>query len=444
MRPVKSPIAALAVGMALEYGADHARAIVEQNLENSVTVLGSETDRIMSSISRTLFLHIFIEGRFGSFTTNMLREEELRRFISSAVEATRLIAKDPCRGLPDPTLYYRGGGADLGQYDSRIEEITPQERLAFAKAITSEVWGREKRLLSIEAEWGDETEHSTCADSAGFEGETLQTSYYASASCSIRGCGEEKPESWWYEGAMFLDKLDFRSCGATALSRGLESADPRRLKTGRYNVVIENTVSSRMVSPIITALSGGSLQQGNSFLRESIGKRVFGENLTIVDRPHTPGLPGSRYFDDEGVATKERDIIRNGVVSNYFISSYYSRKMGIPVTISGPSVLRFEAPSVIEKKELSLTALMKKAGRGILITDFNGGNYNRATGDFSYGIRGFLFEDGVKIHPIREMNITGNLITLWNNLIAAGCDGRAASKWMIPSLAFEGVDFSGT
>lgn len=443
MRPVKSPVAARAVEIALKYGADSARAIVEQNLENSVTVLGSETDRIMSSSSCTLFLYLFIDGRYGSFTTNMLKDEELCRFIASAVEATRLIARDECRGLPDPALYYRGGGTDLGQYDGRIETLTTDERIAFAKQAAGEVWGKDRRLLSIEVEWGDEAEHSTYADSAGFDGETLQTSYYISSNCSVKGRGDEKPESWWYEGSMFLDTLKLDGCGRTALERGLESANPRRLKTGSYNAVIENTVSSKMVSPILTALSGGSLQQGNSFLKESKGKRVFGGNLTLTDRPHTPGLPGSRYFDDEGVATCDRDIIREGVVSDYFISSYYSRKMGIPPTISGPSVLRFEGPSVIQKNELSLPTLLQKAGRGILITDFNGGNYNRATGDFSYGVRGFFFEDGKKVHPIREMNVTGNIITLWNSLIAVGNDGRISSKWMIPSLAFSGLNFSG-
>lgn len=443
MKPVKSPLAAMAVEIALKQGADSAKAIIEQSLSNSVTVLGSETDRIMSSSSLILYLDIYIDGRYGSFSTNMLREEELRKFIASAVEATRLIARDECRGLPDKELYYRGDAPDLGQYDSRFETLTTEERIGFAKSVADEVWGKEKRLLSIEAEWGDEVEHSTYADSAGFSGETLQSSFYASANCSIRGRGQEKPESWWYEGSMFLDSLNLKGCGATALSRGLESVNTKRLKTGRYNAVIENTVSSKMVSPILKALMGGSLQQGNSFLRESLGKKVFGDNLTLVDRPHTYGLPGSRYFDDEGVATRERDIIREGSVCNYFISPYYSRKMGIPATISGPSVLRFEGPSVIQKNELSLPTLMQKAGRGILITDFNGGNYNNATGDFSYGVRGFLFEDGHKVHAIREMNVTGNIITLWNNLIAVGNDGRVSSKWMIPSLAFEGLDFSG-
>ena len=135
MKPVKSPIAAMAVEMAVKLGADAARAIVEQNLENSVTVLNNETDRIMSSTSRTLFLSIFIDGRYGSFTTNMLREEELRRFVASAIEATRMIARDECRGLPDPSRYFSGGGADLRQYDSRIETLSPDERIAFAKSV---------------------------------------------------------------------------------------------------------------------------------------------------------------------------------------------------------------------------------------------------------------------------------------------------------------------
>lgn len=443
MIPVKSPVAAMAVDIALKTGADSAKAIIEQDIENSVTVLGDKTDRIMSSSSCTLFLSIFKDGRYGSFSTNMLREDELRRFIAKAVEATAMIAPDPCRGLPDPSRYYRGGGADLRQYDSRIGELTTEQRIAAAEASAAEVWGKDKHLLSIEVEWGDGVEHSTYADSAGFDGETIQTSFTLSANCSIKGRGEEKPESWWYEGSMFLDSLKAEGCSSTALSRGLESANPKRLRTGGYNAVIENTVSAKMVSPILKALSGGNLQQGNSFLRESLGKKVFGGNLTLVDSPHLPGFPGSRYFDDEGVATCERDIIREGVVGNYFISSYYSRKMGIPATISGPSVLKFEGPSVIQKNELSLPTLMQMAGRGILITDFNGGNYNQATGDFSYGVRGFFFENGSKVHPIREMNVTGNIVTLWNNLIAVGNDGRAASKWMIPSLAFAGLDFSG-
>ena len=443
MMNLYDPIVEKAIDMAIELGADQARAILEKDIENSVIVLDNEVDRLMSSSGSTLFLQLFVDGRYGYFTTNMLREDELRKFIASSLESTRLIAKDICRGLPEPELYFRGETFDLKQYDSRIETLTTDERIARAKAVSGEVYGREKKLLSIETEWGDEIEYSSFADSQGFRGETLQSSFTISANCSIKGRGDEKPESWWYEGDMFLDRITTSGCGRKAYQRGIEALNPKRLKSGRYDIVIENTVSSRMVSPILSALSGGNLQQGNSFLKDSLGKKMFSDGLTLVDRPHTAGRSGARFFDDDCVATKDRDIIRNGVVSNYFISPYYSRKMGIPATISGASVLEFIKPAGIEEKELNLQDILKKTGRGILITDFNGGNYNSATGDFSYGIRGFLFENGATVHPIREMNITGNVVTLWNNLMAIGDDGRKCSKWAIPTLAFSDVNFSG-
>ncbi len=429
--------------MAMELGADQARAIYEKDIENSVTVLNNEVDKLMSSVGSTLFLSLFIDGRYGSFSTNMLREDELRKFIASAVESTRLISRDECRRLPNPEICFKGEAADLGQYDGKAETLTPDERIANARSASEEVWGKNKKLLSIETEWGDQVEYSALADSQGFRGETLQTSFTLSANCSIKGRGDEKPESWWYEGSMFADRLKMDGIGATALQRGLNALNPKKLQSGKYNIVVENTVSSKMVSPILSALSGGNLQQSNSFLKDTLGTKVFGDNFTLVDRPHTPGMAGSRWFDDNGVATADRDIIRNGVVSSYFISDYYSRKMNIPATISGASVLRFPDSSGIDGKALNLQDIMKAVGNGILITDFNGGNYNRATGDFSYGVVGFLFENGMTVHPIREMNITGNFIRLWNNLLQVGGDGRTCSKWMIPSLAFADVNFSG-
>lgn len=443
MMNLYDPIVEKAIEMALELGADQARAILEKDIENSVIVHNNEVDRLMSSSGSTLFLQLFVDGRYGYFTTNMLREDELRRFIASSLESTWMIAQDKCRALPEPELCFHGEAFDLKQYDSRIETLTADERIARAMAASEEVYGKEKKLLSIETEWGDEIEYSSFADSQGFRGETLQSSFTISANCSIKGRGDEKPESWWYEGDMFYDNVPATGCGRKAFMRGIESLNPKRLKSGKYDIVIENTVSSKMVSPILSALSGGNLQQGNSFLKDTLGKKVFSDSFTLVDRPHTPGRSGARFFDDDCVATRDRDIIRDGIVCNYFISPYYSRKMGIPATISGASVLEFVKPAGIAEKKLNLQDILKGTGRGILITDFNGGNYNSATGDFSYGIMGFLFEDGVTVHPIREMNITGNIITLWNNLLAIGDDGRKCSKWAVPTLAFSDVNFSG-
>ena len=117
--------------------------------------------------------------------------------------------------------------------------------------------------------------------------------------------------------------------------------------------------------------------------------------------------------------------------------------MNVPATIDGPSVLRFGRIGNNPEKVLNLPALLEQTRQGILITDFNGGNCNPSTGDFSYGIRGFRFDQGGIVHPVREMNITGNMLELWNHLTAVGDDPRTSSRWTVPSLAFEGVNFSG-
>lgn len=434
---------AKALEMALESGAAQARATLTEDIENSVVALNGEVDRLFGSSGEVLSIQIYTEGRYGSYSTNCLQDDDLRKFIDGAVRTTRLLEADPCHGLPDKELYFTGEPVDLDKRDPLIGHITQRQRMETAVAACREAMGVDDRMLSIETEYGDMDEHTLMADTQGFIGETTLSHFTISAQCSVRGRGDEKPESYWFDSALKRSDLKAEGCGATALSRAIESLDKRKVRSGRYNMVIEPQVASKVLSPIISALNGANLQQGNSFLVGKKGAKVFGDGLTLVDRPLTRGAYGARCFDIDGIATRERYIIRNGVVGDGFITSYYARKMGVPVTVDGPSVLMFEKESVCQKKSLTLEDIMKSADKGILVTDFNGGNCNQVTGDFSYGIQGFLFEKGEKVHPIGEMNITGNIISLWNGIIAIGDDPWKALRWQMPTLAFEGVDFNG-
>ena len=212
-------------------------------------------------------------------------------------------------------------------------------------------------------------------------------------------------------------------------------------------MVVDCNAASRLVSPLFTALNASSIQQKMSFMDDTLGKRMFPEGFTIMDMARTAGKAGSRLFDTEGVATKDAPIIEDGVVKQYFINTYMSNKMGLEPTvedISRPCVMPYLKDEVLSlaEKDLCLEVIMKHCGSGVLVTGFNGGNCNPATGDFSFGVEGFAFSRGKVTHPVREMLITGNMIELWNNLIAAGTDARSSARWQIPSLAFEGVSFS--
>ena len=202
-------------------------------------------------------------------------------------------------------------------------------------------------------------------------------------------------------------------------------------------MLVDNLNARRLIAPIISALYGNSLQQRNSFLIDKLDQQLFPLSMNLIDDPHNEGVPGARFFDGEGVATKKRAIIEDGYLRTYFIDTYSANKMKVPPTISGPSTL------FLNKGGKDLDGLVKSLSAGILVTGFNGGNCNSSTGDFSYGIEGFWVENGIAVHPVSEMNVTGNMLALWQSLVETGNDPLDSSSWKIPSLLFEKVDFSG-
>jgi len=427
----------------LKSGAQNARITLNKGVQNSVILLDNKLDQLHHAADLSLYIQLFINERYGAFSTNRIKYDEVKLFIKKGIEATLFLEPDPYRILPEKELYYKGGKEDLHQFDSEIENITTEDRKKITFECSREIFGTNNKLLTAETEFGDMMDYTYMMDSNGFEGEVLQSSYTISTNCSVKGSGNSRPESWWYESSMFLDKLKVKGCAQTALERAIKSINPKKLTSGKYTMVLENTISSRVVAPIISALNGSSIQQNNSFLIDKLGKKMFPENMNLCDEPHLVGYSGSRYFDGEGIATKPIDIISNGIVNTYFLNTYFGKKLGISPTIESPSVLKFSKQEKISEKKLTLASIIKNARKGILVTGFNGGNYNSATGDFSYGIQGFYFDGGDIIHPINEMNVTGNFIQLWNNLLSIGDDPRNCSNWQIPTLAFENVDFSG-
>ncbi len=434
--------ASYALTCAIKNGCTAARISLNINTQSSYSVRNHKLDRLQQAAGSSLFIQLFIDNRYGTFSTNRIEKTELDDFIKKGCEATKLLAPDVLRSLPDSSLYYKESLESLNQYDSKYELLQPIDKKELAFKVSDEIFGKDSRIISVNTEFGDSYDFFYMLDSQGFEGTTEQTTFTVSAECSVKGRGDARPEAWWYESSMFYDELMKSGCGEKALQRALDRLNPKKMKSGKYHMVVENSVSSRLVAPIISALNGASIQQKNSFLTDTLGKRLFGTNVNFYDDAHNPKASGARYFDSEGIATKPMGIVTEGSIDTYFINSYMSKKLSMPVTIEGPSVLT----CFTQKSKNSNTTyldLLSQTNKGIFVTGFNGGNCNSSTGDFSFGVQGFWFENGKILHPIKEMNITGNIVDLWNNLIEAGDDPRWSSRWLIPSLAFSDVSFSG-
>ena len=423
--------------MARQAGAEKARATLCRSEEDLVATLNGEVDRVTHCVDSSLSFALFADGRFGSFSTNKLDPASLRDFLESSVKTVRTISKDECRDLPDPRRCCSKAitGDELGLTDCRRENMTPEERIRMA--LDASVY--RDGILSEEGEYSDSVYKTVVMDTDGVLCLHSETSFDYGVEITIEEDGE-KYSGYWWDSASHLDALDARSCGEKALARSRAQVGSGAVQGGRYNMVVDSEVASKMVSPVLRALNAFSIQQNNSFLVDSLGKRPFPEGLTIMDLPHIKGQTCSKLFDSEGVATAETPIIRSGEVCEYFVNTYMSRKLGI-----APTVEEATRPKVLPWPESGLgrSEILKICGNGILVTDFNGGNSNPVTGDFSYGIEGFLFENGKVSRPVSGMLVTGNFLSLWKKLIAAGDDARDCMSKLIPTLAFADVDFSG-
>jgi len=430
-------LAAWAMAYALKNGCAAARLNLYNNSNTSFEIRDMKIDSLQQASENGLSIQLFVNGRFGAISTNRLEKKELEDFIRNGIDSIRYLAEDKARTLPDASLYYKGGGEDLQLYDPTFPELKPDDKVALAMSVCDEMMGKDNRLVSANASYSDGDYFSYLIANNGFEGEVKRTSFSLFAEASIKDVGDERPSAYWSESSLYFAELIKTGIGKKALERALKKLGQKKTASAKMPMVVDYLNANQLLSPVLEAISGAAIQQKDSFMLDKLLQNVFHKQMTVVDEPHLIKSSGARYFDSEGIATQKRNIFDAGVLNLYFIDTYYGNKLNMPQTIGSASILTMPQGS---KDAEGLAASLNK---GILVTGFNGGNCNQTTGDFSYGIEGFLIEKGKITQPVNEMNITGNMLTLWNQLVEIGNDARITSRRRIPSLLFDNVDFSG-
>ena len=432
----KYNLADLVVEHALKSGAEQVAVSIFENRSTNIEIRDQKIDSLKESNQNNLSISIYVDKKYSSHSTNRMKKEELFRFIDEAIAATRFLAEDEYRSLPDPDLYYKGEGQDLNVYDPRIDSIEAKTKIDMAMQVLNEAYKKDERIISVSSYYFDNISNSVKVTSNGFRGDSKGSNIGMYVSVSVKS-DTGRPSDYWFENSLFLDKLKTTGIGEKALERTLKKIDPKKVASGKYTVIIENRVAGRIASPIYDALSGSSIYQKQSFLIGKENKPVTSSLLSVYDDPLIKSGAGSRLFDNEGFAAVRRPIIEKGILKNYYIDDYYGKKLGMKPTSRSSSNIVFSGGS------RSMDEMVRSLKNGILITGFIGGNCNGSTGDFSYGFEGFLIKDGQIVHPVNEMNISGNMNKFWFTLVELGNDIDENQSVRIPSLTFENVDLSG-
>ena len=444
LTPAEISLARHCLEYARSHGASKARITLSKSLMNLIGLLNGEVDKTAHALDRSLQIQLFVEGRYGAFSSNRLEKEGLEAFLSEAIDTVKMLEPDSFRDLPAPERLCKNAltGRELDLFDPAYESLSAEKRkeTALASMAWKPLQDRQDgwKLIAEEGEYSDSVFDTLTLDSQGLYARHTETSFEIGYESTVEDEAGNHFSSYWWDASPRLEKLQWKDCARKACMRAAAQIGPKSLPSGKYKVVVDSECASKLLTPLLNALGGYALQQKNSFLVDSLGKRLFPENLTILDLPLTPGDTGCRLFDSEGVATREIPIVENGIVKTYFLNTYMAGKMNSAPTIEDATRIRVLPVGGCKKRE----DLMEKLGDGILVTGFNGGNSTPATGNFSYGIEGFFFREGRPVHPVREMLVTGNFLELWKNLTATADDARPCLSKRIPSLAFSQVDIS--
>jgi PmbA protein len=422
---------------AKQRGATAAAADVSVGFGQSVTVRQGEVETIEYNRDKGLSVSVYIGQQRGNASTSDFSPQAVRDTVDAALSIARYTARDDCSGLPDQDMLAR----DCPDMDLYHPWDLPVDRaIELAKQCEQAALDADKRIRNSEGATVSlhEAQFIT-ANSLGFIG-GFPTSRHSLSCAVIAGEDDAMERDYWYAVARDAkDLMDAQKVGRIAAERTVRRLNARQIDTMQVPVLFEAPIASGLLGSFVGAVSGGSLYRKSSFLLDQMDKQVFAPHINISDVPDIPKGLASSPFDDEGVQTRRRNIVENGVLRGYFLGSYSARKLGLRTTGNAGGSHNL----ILQSGELDFNGLLKQMGRGLLVTELLGQGVNHVTGDYSRGAAGFWVEHGEIQYPVQEITIAGNLKDMFRHIVAVGNDVLVQGSKQCGSILVEGMTVAG-
>ncbi len=398
-------------------GATACETNVSDGFGQSVTVRQSAVETIEYNRDKGLSVTVYIRQKRGNASTSDFSPQAISDTVAAALSIARYTADDDCAGLAEAELLAR----DYPHLDLYYPWDLPVEQaIELAKNCEQAAYAVDKRITNSEGATISVSESQFIyANSLGFMG-GYPLSRYSMSCAMIAEQDDSKQRDYWYSVVREAGDMESpESIGQKSGKRSAARLGARKIATCEVPVVFEAPIAASLIGHFASAVSGGSLYRKSSFLLDSIGQQVFAPDIQIRELPHLHKGLASSAFDDDGVATVERNVIENGIVQGYFLGSYSARKLGMRTTgnAGGTHNLVMHNAAPMEFKDL-----LKKMGTGLLVTELMGQGVNSVTGDYSRGASGYWVEQGEIAFPVEEITIAGNLKEIFRGILAIGND----------------------
>ncbi len=426
-----------ALESARKAGADGVEVSASAQAGLSINVRLGEIETLEHHRDRGIGVTIFLGDSKGHASSADLHPDSVRSCVKSALDIARFTQEDRCNGLPEPGRMATEF-PDLDLWHPR--PLDAEE--AIARALACEDAGRaDGRITNSEgASFNAHTGVSVLANSHGFIGVSSGTRYDQSC-VLVAGKGDGMQRDYWYDSRRaFADLEPAEATGQKAAERTIRRLGARQVDTGQAPVLFAPDVARGLIGHFVSAVSGGSLYRNASFLKDSAGEQLFPEWLTLRELPFLPRGSGSSAFDAEGVATRERDLVADGVLTGYVLSTYSAKRLGLETTGNAGGVHNLRLCGL----ETSFENLLGQMDRGLLVTEVMGQGVSTVTGDYSRGASGFWVEHGEIAYPVEEVTIAGNLRDMFRAIRAIGNDVDSRSNIQAGSILIGSMTVAGS
>jgi PmbA protein len=409
---------------------------LEQGLSTSVRQ--REVETVEFNRDQGFGITFYVGQRKGSASTSASGAEAIRETVAAALAIAQHTSEDDCSGLAEAALMAREQ-PDFDLYHAW--DISPEQAIEKALICEAAAFDADSRIKN--ADGTTLNTHQGCrvyGNSHGFVGGYASTRHSLSCVMIAEGAGQMQRDYWYDVNRQGELLADAASIGRRAAQRAASRLGARPVPTCEVPVLFAAELAGGLFGSFLGAISGGSLYRKSSFLEGALGQTLFPEWLTLDERPHLMQAMGSSAFDGDGLATYAKPFVENGVLVSYILSTYSGRKLGLPSTANAGGVHNL----FVTHGDEDQAALIKRMGRGLLVTELMGQGLNMVTGDYSRGAAGFWVENGEIQFPVQEVTIAGNLRDMFKQLVAVGNDLEMRSNIRTGSVLIERMTVAGS
>lgn len=412
-------------------GASSAEAELSLSIGQNVSVRLGEVENIEYNRDKGMSVTVYFGQQKGHASSSDLTPQALKDTVAAACNIAKYTAKDDFCGLADADLMAKDI-QDLDLYHPW--SISIEDAIAIAKECEAAALNVDTRITNSEGASVSTSEgYFVYSNSHGFTGGYSSSRH--GVSCSVIAESEVNMQrDYWYSTARdAASLLSAQVVGEIAGKRTVRRLNAQKIKTCQVPVLFEATLASGLISSLVSAISGGNLYRKSSFLLDSLGKQVASPLLNIIEEPHLKKGLASCPFDNEGVATSPRQLVKDGVLQGYVLGSYSARKLGMQTTGNAGGNHNL----IVQSGSQDFSGLLKQMGTGLLVTELLGHGLNMVTGDYSRGAAGFWVENGIIVHPVEEITIASNMSDMLKMIVAVGNDVLIQGSKQVGSILIE-------